>query len=143
MRWRRREVCSRLSRILSDTPFASDFDITPTQVQDSSAPAYPLNDLGEALTGLLEGLEPLVGLLRYGYVLGRQFCVYLYVERYRAYGTRVEAYYPGVLHRGGWVTSPEVPKSIAKAGADVIVIGNLLEKEGFEAKLAAIVKAIE
>ncbi len=33
-------------------------------------------------------------------------------------------------------------KTIAKAGADVIVIGNLLEKEGFEAKPAAIVKAV-
>lgn len=34
-------------------------------------------------------------------------------------------------------------KTIAKAGADVIVIGNLLEKEGFEAKPAAIVKAVK
>ena len=55
----------------------------------------------------------------------------------------VRAYYPGLLIVGGGVTSPEVASSIAKAGADVIVIGNLLEKEGYEAKLAAIVKAIK
>ena len=55
----------------------------------------------------------------------------------------VRAYYPGFLIVGGGVTSPEVASSIARAGADVIVVGNLLEKEGFEAKLAAIVKAIK
>ena len=55
----------------------------------------------------------------------------------------VRAYYPGLLIVGGGVTSPEAARTIAKAGADVIVVGNLLEKEGFEAKLAAIVKAIK
>ena len=70
--------------------------------------------------------------------------VYIYMWRHiELTELSVEAYYPGFLIVGGGVTSPEVPKSIAKAGADVIVIGNLLEKEGFEAKLAAIVKAIE
>ena len=52
----------------------------------------------------------------------------------------VRAYYPGLLIVGGGVTSPEAARTIAKAGADVIVVGNLLEKEGFE---AAIVKAIK
>ena len=55
----------------------------------------------------------------------------------------VRAYYPGLLIVGGGVTTPEAASKISKAGADVIVIGNMLEKEGFESKLAAIVKAIK
>src|SRR5271169_566071 len=55
----------------------------------------------------------------------------------------VRKYYPGILVVGGGVTSPEAASKIAKAGADIIVVGNMLEKEGFEPKLAAIVKAIK
>jgi phosphoglycerol geranylgeranyltransferase len=55
----------------------------------------------------------------------------------------VRKYYPGLLIVGGGVTTPEAASKISKAGADVIVIGNMLEKDGFEPKLAAIVKAIK
>jgi phosphoglycerol geranylgeranyltransferase len=55
----------------------------------------------------------------------------------------VRKYYPGLLIVGGGVTTPEAASKISKAGADIIVIGNLLEKDGFEPKLAAIVKAIK
>jgi phosphoglycerol geranylgeranyltransferase len=54
----------------------------------------------------------------------------------------VRKYYPGLLIVGGGITTPDAAKKISKAGADLIVIGNMLEKEGFEPKLAAIVKAI-
>jgi phosphoglycerol geranylgeranyltransferase len=55
----------------------------------------------------------------------------------------VRKYYPGLLIVGGGVTTPEAASNISKAGADIIVIGNMLEKEGFEPKLDAIVKAIK
>jgi phosphoglycerol geranylgeranyltransferase len=55
----------------------------------------------------------------------------------------VRKYYPGLLIVGGGVTTPEAASKISKAGADIIVVGNMLEKEGFEPKLAAIVKAIK
>jgi phosphoglycerol geranylgeranyltransferase len=55
----------------------------------------------------------------------------------------VRKYYPGLLIVGGGVTTPEAASKISKAGADIIVIGNMLQKEGFESKLAGIVEAIE
>src|SRR5271154_5392015 len=55
----------------------------------------------------------------------------------------VRKYYPGLLIVGGGITTPEAASKISKAGADVIVIGNMLETQGFEPKLAAIVKAIK
>lgn len=55
----------------------------------------------------------------------------------------VRKYYPGLLIVGGGVTTPEAASKISKAGADIIVIGNMLQKEGFESKLAGIVKAIK
>ena len=55
----------------------------------------------------------------------------------------VRAYYPGLLIVGGGVTHPETASKISKAGADIIVVGNLLEKEGYEQKLAAIIDAIK
>ena len=55
----------------------------------------------------------------------------------------VRKFYPGLLIVGGGVTSPEAAHKIAVAGADLIVIGNLLETKGFEPKLQAIVKALK
>jgi phosphoglycerol geranylgeranyltransferase len=55
----------------------------------------------------------------------------------------VREYYPDLLIVGGGITSPEAAAAIAKAGADVIVIGNLLQTKGYEDKLAAIVKAVK
>ena len=54
----------------------------------------------------------------------------------------VRRYYPGLLIVGGGVTTPEKASGIAKAGADLVVIGNLLQTTGYEEKLSAIVKAI-
>ena len=55
---------------------------------------------------------------------------------------------PGVLprpsHRGGWGHKPRsCPRPSPRRARTSSSIGNLLEKEGFEAKLAAIVKAIK
>ncbi len=55
----------------------------------------------------------------------------------------VRKHYPGLLIVGGGVTTPDVASKMAVAGADVIVIGNLLQTNGFEEKLAAIVKAVK
>jgi len=55
----------------------------------------------------------------------------------------VRKFYPGLLIVGGGITTPEAASKLSKAGADVIVIGNMLEKDGFEPKFAAIVKAIK
>lgn len=55
----------------------------------------------------------------------------------------VRKFYPGILIVGGGVTTSEAASEISKAGADIIVIGNMLEKEGFEPKLASIVEAIK
>lgn len=55
----------------------------------------------------------------------------------------VRRYYPGILIVGGGITTPKVASEIAKAGADLIVVGNLLATKGFEEKLAAIAKAVK
>lgn len=54
----------------------------------------------------------------------------------------VRRYYPGFLIVGGGITTPEAAARISKAGADVIVIGNLLQTEGYEDNFASIVKAV-
>jgi phosphoglycerol geranylgeranyltransferase len=51
--------------------------------------------------------------------------------------------YKGVLIAGGGIRTPETAKEIAKAGADIIVIGTMIEKEGnWEDKLSSIIKTI-
>ncbi len=55
----------------------------------------------------------------------------------------VRASYPGFLIVGGGVTTPETASAASRAGADLVVIGNLLQTKDFEEKLAAIVKAIK
>jgi phosphoglycerol geranylgeranyltransferase len=55
----------------------------------------------------------------------------------------VRKYFGGLLIVGGGITSPEKAKEIAKAGPDVLVIGNLLQVPGFEKTLremAAVIK---
>lgn len=54
----------------------------------------------------------------------------------------VRRHYPGILIVGGGVTSPQTASGIAKAGADLVVIGNMLESPGFEEKLAGIIGAV-
>jgi phosphoglycerol geranylgeranyltransferase len=55
----------------------------------------------------------------------------------------VRKYYPGFLIVGGGVTTPEDAFAAAHAGADLLVIGNLLQAAGFEQRLSAIIKAIK
>ena len=55
----------------------------------------------------------------------------------------VRKYYEGTLIVGGGIRSAETAGQIAKAGADVIVIGTMIEKEGnWQEKFSSIVKAI-
>lgn len=54
----------------------------------------------------------------------------------------VRNYYDGILIVGGGITSPDAARRISRAGADIIVIGNLLQTHGFEGKLKQIVAAI-
>lgn len=55
----------------------------------------------------------------------------------------VRKIFDGFLIVGGGIKDTETAKSIAKAGADAIVIGTLLEKSGKTEKLAEISKAIK
>jgi phosphoglycerol geranylgeranyltransferase len=51
--------------------------------------------------------------------------------------------YEGTLIVGGGIKSPETAGQIAKAGADIIVIGTMIEKDGnWQDKFSSIVKAI-
>ena len=53
----------------------------------------------------------------------------------------VKNVYDGLLIVGGGITGPDAASKAAKAGADVLVIGNLLQSPGFEGKLKQIVAA--
>ena len=50
--------------------------------------------------------------------------------------------YDGILIVGGGITSAEVAADAAKAGADILVIGNLLQSPGFEVTLKQITHAL-
>ena len=51
--------------------------------------------------------------------------------------------YEGTLIVGGGIRSPETAGQVAKAGADIIVIGTMIEKEGnWQEKFSSIVRAI-
>jgi phosphoglycerol geranylgeranyltransferase len=55
----------------------------------------------------------------------------------------VRKQYEGTLIVGGGIRSPETAAQIAKAGADIIVIGTMIEKDGnWQEKFLSIVKAI-
>ena len=54
----------------------------------------------------------------------------------------VRKYYPGLLIVGGGVTDSDSATAISAAGADVIVIGNMLKSADFEGKLTQIVKTL-
>ncbi len=54
----------------------------------------------------------------------------------------VRACFEGLLIVGGGITSPEIAAGLSRAGANLLVMGNLLEKPGFKAKLSAIAKAV-
>lgn len=54
----------------------------------------------------------------------------------------VRRHYEGILIVGGGINNPGMAKEIATAGADIIVIGTVLEKECWEEKLSSIINAI-
>ena len=53
----------------------------------------------------------------------------------------VRKVYDGLLIVGGGITGPEAASKAARAGADILVIGNLLQTAGFERALERIVTA--
>jgi phosphoglycerol geranylgeranyltransferase len=56
---------------------------------------------------------------------------------------RVRKFYDGTLFVGGGITSGKAAGKAAKAGADVLVVGNLLQTPGYEKILREIVAAIK
>jgi phosphoglycerol geranylgeranyltransferase len=55
----------------------------------------------------------------------------------------VRKYYEGTLIVGGGIRTPETAGQIAKAGADAIVVGTMIEKDGeWQKKLSAMIKAM-
>lgn len=54
----------------------------------------------------------------------------------------VRKVYDGLLIVGGGITTADAAGRSAKAGADLLVVGNLLQKPGFEAPLAQIARAV-
>ncbi|HUK79998.1 MAG TPA: geranylgeranylglyceryl/heptaprenylglyceryl phosphate synthase [Nitrososphaerales archaeon] len=54
----------------------------------------------------------------------------------------VRKFYDGLLIVGGGITTAEIAKKTAKAGADILVIGNLLQSSGFEKTLEKITVSV-
>ena len=54
----------------------------------------------------------------------------------------VRRFYDGIMIIGGGITSSEAASRAAKAGADVIVVGNLLQTLGYEKTMGQIVAAL-
>jgi phosphoglycerol geranylgeranyltransferase len=54
----------------------------------------------------------------------------------------IKKYYDGLVIVGGGIRSPEKAREIAEAGADIIVVGNLLQTVGFENTLREIATTI-
>jgi len=54
----------------------------------------------------------------------------------------VRRVYDGLIIVGGGITTPETANKAAKAGANILVIGNLLQSFGFEETLIQIVRAL-
>jgi phosphoglycerol geranylgeranyltransferase len=54
----------------------------------------------------------------------------------------VRKHFKGLLIVGGGITTPQIATKLAEAGADLLVIGNLLETKDFEKKLLPITKAL-
>jgi phosphoglycerol geranylgeranyltransferase len=56
--------------------------------------------------------------------------------------TTVRSVYPGTLIVGGGIKSSEAAKTVIQSGADIIVVGNLIEERHFETTLKAISKTV-
>ena len=54
----------------------------------------------------------------------------------------VRKHFRGLLIVGGGITNPQTAKALGSAGADLLVIGNLLETKDFRARLLPITKAL-
>lgn len=54
----------------------------------------------------------------------------------------VRRYYDGLLIVGGGITTAEAASSMAKSGADILVVGNLLQTAGYEGVLHKIMTGI-
>ena len=54
----------------------------------------------------------------------------------------VRKHFNGLLIVGGGITSPEIAATLASAGANLLVIGNLLETKNFKTRLVPIAKAL-
>lgn len=55
----------------------------------------------------------------------------------------VKRFYDGILMVGGGIASAEAAHNAANAGADIIVVGNLLQTSGYERTLKGIIAATE
>ncbi len=55
----------------------------------------------------------------------------------------VRKVYDGILIVGGGITTAETAAKAAKSGADILVVGNLLQSPGFEGTLKQIVKTLK
>lgn len=55
----------------------------------------------------------------------------------------VRKFYDGLLIVGGGITSPEDARRAARAGANILVVGNMLRTPGYERKLALVAAAIK
>lgn len=55
----------------------------------------------------------------------------------------VRKFYDGILIVGGGITSGEIASKAARAGANVLVVGNLLQTLGYEETLQQIVTAVK
>jgi len=55
----------------------------------------------------------------------------------------VRKHFKGILIVGGGITSPDTATRLSKAGADLLVIGNLLETKDFRSKVSPIAKALK
>jgi phosphoglycerol geranylgeranyltransferase len=55
----------------------------------------------------------------------------------------VSKFYKGILIVGGGITSPEAANKAAQSGADVVVVGNLLQSPGHERTLKRIVASLQ
>lgn len=56
--------------------------------------------------------------------------------------TAVRKHFQGLLIVGGGITTPQTATRLAEAGADLLVIGNLLETKDFKSRLLPITKAV-
>ena len=55
----------------------------------------------------------------------------------------VRSKFDGILIVGGGITMPQTATALSKAGADLLVIGNLLETKDFESKVGPIARAVK